>query len=530
MLFVDPFFLLVLLPAALILFYLVGRRGGPTAALGVIVAASAIFYAPYGARNAIILAVSLVLNFVIGATLAGPLKLSPSHRQWLLGIGLAADFANLASFKYLDQVARLAIPSWAPVLGYAIPAGISFYTFHQAVFLYHAYMRQPDVVNFIANTENLVGKLKTLVRYTAFVAFFPQLIIGPIVYMSEFAPQVAAPGFARPRWVNFQVGAALAIVGLFKKLLIADNLAGFVDPIFQVAERGAIIDPAHARLAVIAYFFQLYFDFSGYSDVSLGIARLFGLRLPMNFDSPLRATGIIDFYRRWHMTLTRVIVLFVFTPLSLWGTRAAVERGLTGWRRRALSAWLPLLINFQVIALWHSAKITFMLFGMIHGVWYLIETEIRAGRRFKTFRSRTSERFRTLAGMAVTVLPLMLTFALFRSDSLHGFLAVASPFLGLGQSLSNSADPNLTAGFIVKTPIWLRLAVVALFVYIMPNIYELLASYRPCIRTFSNEPTTPKLLRFAWRPNLGLALALSALMGFIVAYLNLPAPFLYAGF
>jgi D-alanyl-lipoteichoic acid acyltransferase DltB (MBOAT superfamily) len=529
-LFVEPFFLLVVLPAALLSFYFAGRRRGPTSALAVIVIASAVFYAPYGARNALILTISLVLNFAIGVALAGLSELSDAQRKGLLAIGLAGDFANLATFKYIDQVAALAAPSWGPVLGFAIPAGISFYTFHQAVFLFHAYKRQPDVVTFVANARNLAGKFKTFVRYSAFVAFFPQLIIGPITYMSEFAPQIAAPGFGRPRLVNFQVGATLIIVGLSKKLLIADYLAGLADPIFHAAGQGATIDSAHARLAVVAYFFQLYFDFSGYSDISLGIARLFGLRLPMNFDSPLRATGIVDFYRRWHMTLTRVIVLFVFTPLSLWGMRAAVDRGWKGWRRRALGAWVPFLINFEVIALWHSAKTTFMLFGLIHGAWYVLETEFRASRSFKTLRARTSERFRAFVGMAITAAPLMLTFALFRSDSLHGFSAVALPFLGLGQSVSVSADPDLAMGGIVKAPLWWRVGGVALIVYVMPNIYDLLDAYRPCIHTFKNESMTPKFFHFAWRPNLGYALALSVLMVFIVANLNAPAPFLYAGF
>ncbi len=530
MLFVDPFFLFGLLPAALAAFYLAHSRWGVTGALGVVTLASAVFYAPYGLRNAIILIISVVVNFAIGAELAGSSARGESARKWLLAIGLVADFVNLATFKYLDQVAALVAPSYGPVLGFAIPVGVSFYTFHQAVFLFDAYNRQPEVVAFVADARTLAGKARTLIRYAAFVAFFPQLIIGPIVYMSEFEPQIAAPGFGRVRAVNFQVGATLMIVGLFKKLIIADSIAPVIDPLYAAASHGAVIDPSHARLAVLGYFFQLYFDFSGYSDVSLGIARLFGLRLPINFDSPLRATGIVDFYRRWHMTLTRVIVLFVFTPLSLWGARAAIARGWKGWRQRALRAWIPLLATFEVIALWHAAKTTFILFGLIHGAWYVIETEARASRAFKGYRARTSDGFRRFAGMAATALPLMLTFALFRSETLAGFRAIVVPFFGLWPTVSVSADIERAMAPVVKDPAWWRLAAVAVVVYLAPNVYEMLDRYRPCLRTFDNASNALALMRLRWRPTLAWAAIVSAIAMVVLAHLNVPTPFLYAGF
>ncbi|HEY1750699.1 MAG TPA: MBOAT family O-acyltransferase [Caulobacteraceae bacterium] len=521
MLFVEPFFLLIFLPAAVGVFYAARRFGGAVAALAVIVAASAVFYAPYGPLPAALLAASLVINLVIGVLLVDVVTGERLRRALLAG-GLIVDFANLATFKYLDQVAALAHVS-RPILDVAIPAGISFYTFHQAVFLVHAYNRQEAVQRFLSGARTLAGRAATLIKYAAFVAFFPQLVIGPITYMSEFGPQVERPDFARLRLRNLEVGAVLVIVGLFKKIVIADGLAAVIDPIYREIERGTPVSAEQALLAIIGYFFQLYFDFSGYSDMALGIAQLFGLRLPQNFDSPLRATGIVDFYRRWHMTLTRVIVVFVFTPLSLWGTRRAVDRGLRGWRGRLLSAWIPLVLNFQIIALWHAAKYTFVAFGLVHGVWYVIETEVRRSKAFRRFAQRTSERLRTICGILVAVVPLTLTFALFRSANLHNFWTLL-------RSLAGRFQPSEQNPGAIDPWVWPAVALTAVIVYALPNIYEILRDEDPAIRTFDNRSITAPALRLRWRPTLIWGLAVVVLLVVALSKINLPSPFLYGGF
>ena len=522
MLFIDPLFLFAVLPLAICLFYVFGTLCGPSAALGVIVVTSAIFYAPYGALPFSILAGSLCVNLAIGLGLSSARFVSPAIRQLLLTGGLVFNFLLLGAFKYFDQIAALVAPMAGPILGVVIPAGISFYTFHQAVFLLDAFKRQEDVGKFLAGADGAGGKLSVFTRYAAFVALFPQLIIGPITYMSEFSPQALRPGFGRLRWVDLQVGVTLVIVGLFKKLVLADNLSTLVSPTFAGASTNLPISSNDAIMAIAGYFFQLYFDFSGYSDIALGIARCFSIRLPINFDSPLRASGIVDWYRRWHITLTRVIALFVFTPLSLWGTRYAAQRGYKGWKRRAFGAWLPFLLNFQIIALWHAAKGTFALFGLFHGLWYVLETEVKASKTFKAYRARTSDRFRGLTGMAISPLPLMLSLALFRSDSVNAFGKLVA-------SVGNFAPPEI--GQVDGNPRgWLKIAIAAFIVYLLPNIYEVLRNYRPGIVTYENRSTAVAILRVAWRPNLVWGLYLGGLAIVAFTYLNIPAPFLYAGF
>jgi D-alanyl-lipoteichoic acid acyltransferase DltB (MBOAT superfamily) len=340
--------------------------------------------------------------------------------------------------------------------------------------------------------------------------------------MSEFGPQIRKLGFGQLKRTNLQVGATLIVVGLFKKLCIADLIGLRIDPIFSGVTAGEPATQAQALFAILGYFFQLYFDFSGYSDIALGIARVFGIRLPINFDSPLRATGIVDFYRRWHITLTRVIVLFVFTPLSLAGTRLAVQRHLRGWRLRALSAWLPFLVNFQIIALWHAAKYTFVVFGLVHGLWYVIETEVRASNSYKAYRAKTSDALRTIAGMAITAPPLILTFALFRSDSLGAFGRLVRL-----AAVGGPAPPALVS---LGLSDWAPIAAAAIIVYLMPNAYELLRNYRPGIRVFANASHTVPVMRLAWRPSLAWALLLVAAGAAAFLRLNYRAAFLYGGF
>lgn len=523
LLFIEPLFLFVLLPVAVALFYVAGNFSRRTLPLLVIVAASAIFYAPYGAFPGALLAASLGINLVIGVELATSPDVESHRARVLLFTGLAFNFGALAAFKYLNQLWAMVSPTAAPLIAIGIPAGISFYTFHQAVFLSHAYRRQPEVVKFVSDADGVAGKFRLFVRYAAFVAFFPQLIIGPITYLSEIAPQIWAMGFGRWRNTDIQVGATLVTVGLFKKLCIADSIARTINPVYDTVLAGTAISQQQAILAIVGYTFQLYFDFSGYSDIALGIARLFGFRLPINFDSPLQASGIIDFWRRWHITLTRIVVLYVFTPLSLRGTRLAVNLGCSGWRKRALSAWIPYLVNFQIITLWHAAKYTFIVYGLINGVWFILESEVRATRAFKNFRSRTSERSRKISGMLVTAVPMMLAFAVFRSDSLTQFWHLLISAAGF------ASGPVDGSGYVNRRE-WVRLAAVAIVVYGMPNTYELLKNYRPGLRIYANPPTGAALARVAWRPTLVWGAALSALAAIAFLNINVPTRFLYAAF
>ena len=521
MIFIDPAFLFLFLPIFLSAFFISRKLFGADGAIFVVFLGSLICYAPWGLLAFLLLLTSIAINFTIGTVLVrGSGHGATRFGGALYYGGQAYNFLALIWFKYQF------IQYWLATSGAghhfvlaAIPAGISFYTFHQAAFLADARRGEPSAVAICA-ADSLPRRVRAFVRYGAFVTFFPQMIIGPITYMKEFLPQVRREEFGRFHAASFSVGIFLIASGTFKKLFLADNLNLLVVNNFSAAHSGAPLTATAAWFATMGYYAQLYFDFSGYSDIALGLARLCGLRYPINFYSPLKAVGILDFYRRWHMTLTRVISRFVFTPLSVAGTRRSM-RMAKPWRK-ALSLWLPLLVNFELIALWHGATATFVVFGLLHGSWYVIETEVRATRWFKNWRKRSSERLRAVLGRLIFVLPMMLTFALFRSQSLEGFARLLAALVGQGG-----------AGAVPAPFDWRQFAFLGFSFFVigvLPNNIELLRRYRPGIMTFENPLSRIARLLPAWRPNWAWALLAGVLFVSGLAFIARQPPFLYQGF
>ena len=522
MTFTEPFFLLVFLPLALLAFHLIGRHG-PDAALGILLVTSLLFYLPCGPLPTLLLLGSTLANFTVARMLLSTGPERQVVRRWLLGIGLLFNLGILVWFKYRGFSGLMRPADGARPHDWAIPAGISFYTFHQAAFLADAFARERSVVGWLSGVGGgVAGRFRRFVRYGAFVTFFPQLVIGPITYMREFRPQASRVGFGRMRGIDFAVGSAFIAMGLFKKLVIADGLAPGADAVFGTASLGQPLDPVGAWLGVGQYYLQLYFDFSGYSDIALGLGRMFGVRYPINFDSPLRAAGIIDWYRRWHMTLTRVISRFLFTPLSVLGTRLAARRRHAAGLAKVLGLWLPLLINFEIIGLWHGALWTFVAFGLIHGVWYVVETEVRGSRAWKAWRKRVPGWRRWAYGHMVLLAVMPLTFALFRSDSLETFFDLMRTMFSFDFT-GPVPDPTRSA-----VAIGLFAAAVA---YLMPNSVEFLSRWRPGIRTYVNPSTTPPPFRsLRWRPDAWGAAFIAATVALALWFIVRQSPFLYQGF
>ena len=488
MIFSDPSFLFAVLPVTMLLFYGLTARLGTTWGLGVLFISSVIIYLRWGERNVAILLSSVAANFVALCIIV-PDNGQPGARVSALYLGLAYNLLTLIWFKY--NFVRVWLTSdTAPVLAdIGIPIGISFYTFQQASVLVDAYNREPSVARFVGDLRTIASKLRGFVRYGFFVTFFPHMIIGPIAYMHEIEPQIAGARFGKFRAIDVSVGLMLIGFGLFKKLVLADNLAQFADPVFAQAAQGGSIDPVSGWLGILAYYTQLYFDFSGYSDMALGLARLFGVTFPINFFSPLKAVGIVDFYRRWHMTLTRVISRFLFSPLSLAGTRYAARHH---WRKtpaKMIRLWLPLFLNFEVIGLWHGATWTFVLFGAVHGAWYVIETEVRTTRTWKSWKKYSSPKLRRAIGRVGFLVPMALTFAIFRSSSLEAFrhllLAVTWPDASL---------PRITPTLEAAAWVGVGLAII----HLLPNSIELMRRYRPGILTYENEQYG---FDVRWRPD-----------------------------
>ncbi|WP_375463971.1 MBOAT family O-acyltransferase [uncultured Methylobacterium sp.] len=392
MLFNSFVFLLAFLPAALALHALVARYR-PGWRLPLLVALSLVFYGWWDPRFVPLLLGSILANWLVARAFLR------RRSAWLIPAAVAGNLAVLALFKYLDFLSDLAnlIPGLsAPRPGWVLPLGISFFTFHHIMYL----------------TDLRAGRAPAygLTKYALYIAFFPQVLAGPLVRWSEIMHQFDERPYARPDAAErIARGLMLLTVGLSKKVFLGDPLAAYVNPVFQAAAAGKAATAAEAWQATLGFTFQIYFDFSGYTDMALGIALLFGLVLPQNFDVPYRAASLRDFWRRWHMTLSRFLRDYLYIPL--------------GGNRRGLAIQVAALFATMTLGgLWHGAGLTFVAWGALHGL------GLGAGILFR----RAGLRMPAILGWALTALFVVLTWVLFRAASFEAALIVFKGLFGLG--------------------------------------------------------------------------------------------------
>ena len=345
MLFNSQTFLCLFLPVTLVTFFFLGRGAWIGAARLWLILASFFFYGYWNPKYITLLFASIIVNYVFGILIA---KALPGPRaRYLLIAAVTVDLACLGYFKYADffiaNFNHLAHGS-LPALHVILPLGISFFTFTQIAFLVDVY--RGIAVEF------------EFANYVLFVTYFPHLIAGPILHHKQMMPQFADPRTYRVRTENIVIGLTFLCIGLLKKLVIADQLSPYADAAFGLAGHGDV-PLLTAWIGAIAYTFQLYFDFSGYCDMAIGISKMFGVDLPLNFNSPYKAAGIIDFWRRWHMTLSRFLRDYVY--ISLGGNRLGPVR-----------RHVNLLVTMFLGGLWHGANWTFVVWGTLHGVLLVI--------------------------------------------------------------------------------------------------------------------------------------------------------------
>ncbi len=337
MLFHSPDFLFGFLPVVLAGYYGLSRMGGAPWSILWLLAASLVFYAWWDWRYLAVLLPSILFNFRMGEAMV-PAK--GRVRKRLLIVGLAGNLAALGFFKYsafLVVTLNAATGVTYPIPDIGLPLGISFFTFTQIAYLVDVY----------------AGKVRDRdpLSYGLFVTFFPHLIAGPILHHAEMMPQFRHPNAGRWTPDLFREGFLLLLLGLFKKVVLADSLAAGIGPAFDGAPDLSFVE---AWFASLGYTFQLYFDFSGYSDMAIALGLMVNIRLPLNFNSPYRALSIQDFWQRWHMTLSRFLRDYLYVPLG--GNRQGPARTLAN-----------LFVVFLLGGLWHGAGWTFVAWGAMHG-------------------------------------------------------------------------------------------------------------------------------------------------------------------
>ena len=386
MLFNSNEFFYVFLPLALAGFFLCARwsqRAG-AAWLGCV---SIAFYGYWEPRSVALLLASIAANFYLGVRLAhgtGDL----SRRRWLT-CGISLNLGVLGLFKYLDffiYSLNASCHTALPYSGITLPLGISFFTFTQIAFLID--VRRGLVADYRAS------------HYLLFVSFFPHLIAGPILHHRQMMPQFAAAATYRPRLGNCALGLVLFAAGLGKKVLLADTFAGYADPVFAGAASGAAIGWVAAWVGILAYTLQIYCDFAGYSDMAIGLSKLFNIDIPVNFNSPYRASSMIEFWRRWHMTLSAFLRDYLYFPLG--GNRGGVQR-----------RYVNLLLTMLLGGLWHGASWTLVVWGGLHGL-FLIANH---GWRHVTGSRGQAGGIAGWLGNALTLVCVIVAWVFFRADT-----------------------------------------------------------------------------------------------------------------
>ncbi|CAN7318897.1 MBOAT family protein [Pseudoduganella sp. LjRoot289] len=502
MLFNSFGFLFLYLPAVLAGYFLLGRLGARWA-MAWLAAASLFFYGYWSLRFLPLLFASICANYGAAILIAG--AAGAARKRWL-GCALAGNLLLLAYYKYANFFAASLMPAGAGWNAWDIvlPIGISFFTFTQIAYLVDCYRGGASDRRFV--------------HYVLFVSYFPHLVAGPVLHHKEMMPQFADPDNARPQAENFAIGLSIFVLGLAKKVLLADTLAPLAAPVFTAGAHPQLLE---AWIGVLAYTFQLYFDFSGYSDMAIGLSRLFGVRLPLNFSSPYKARNISEFWRCWHMTLSRFLRDYLY--IALGGNRAGRVR-----------RYVNLMATMVLGGLWHGAGWTFVAWGALHGAFLILH------QGWRRMRGAAQAPAPGRWGVPLTFLCVMLAWVLFRAPD----LATAADILGAlagGNGVSLPRGLQFLAGALERIGLhagfegirWMALdgaglpalLAAAVLAFAAPNTQEIFCHYQPCIERILRHPGWP-----AWRPSRRWSVAISALFLCCVFNMNRVSEFLYFQF
>jgi alginate O-acetyltransferase complex protein AlgI len=532
MLFNSYTFVFAFLPVAALVFFLAGARSRSWAIRWLILA-SILFYVWWRPLNLLIIAPSVLVNYFAARAL---IRLGREERtgpaRLVLVAGILFNILMLGYFKYANFFVDVTNDVWGTtyVLQHIVlPLGLSFITFQKIAFLVDAHSGRIDSLSFQ--------------EYILFVLFFPQLIAGPIVHFREMMPQFRATT-CRFDLSNVSVGLTLFSLGLAKKVFLADGIAPTVSSLYEYAAGGGTVSFLTAWVAAVGFTLQIYFDFSGYTDMALGAARIFGIRLPPNFDSPLRSASIIEFWSRWHMTLTRFLTAYVYNPLSVAMTRRYLASGKSLTRPLQVPAFVqllagPTLVTMLISGLWHGAGYLFIIWGLLHGTYLVVN------HAWRTYRPKSLARYAKIArpgAYILTGLCIVISMVVFRSTNIAAATEILKGMIGLGgglipAELSGRLGPigawlsgaNGSAGREVEWPVMQTLAWLALMAAIAigcQNSLQLLRAYEPALG-WKVDVHRPAARKFQWQPSLAWAITVALIAALGVLHLGGQSEFLY---
>lgn len=500
MVFSDPIFIVGFLPASLLIFHLLRIYVGGTAAVSALVGLSMIFYAYWSIPFLLLLSAQIACNYAFGR------KLERTRDRRTLVVAVICNLGLLGYFKYrnffLANVGDLTGLQFH-LSSLVVPLGISFHTFQQ--------------IALLVDVKNQGVRLPPPLNYVMFVLFFPQLIAGPIVLHQEMGKQVAALRAGKsPGLEWFAVGTLIFVFGLFKKVCLADNIAHYADAAFT---QGRTLMMSEAWVGAAAYTLQLFFDFSGYSDMAVGMGLMFGLKLPNNFLVPYSAKSLAEFWQRWHITMMRFFTMYLYNPLWL-GLRRRLRRSQyfrshpSDALEIALTISLPTLITFFLSGLWHGAGWTFICFGLVHGFGMVISQAWKNVARFPP-----PPRF---LGWALTMTVVVIGAVYFRSNDLAQAHYILHQMFLAWEPLS---VPGWMSSFL---PFYVPIGTFTLFSELRDTVYcltwtALLACLSVLLPAIAANPE-------GLVPSRAKAVAMAGMVWLIVGFIGEPRTFLYFAF
>lgn len=485
MIFNSYVYLLLFLPIALIGYQLL-VRAPIRVAFGWLVLASLAFYGwwnpdpskPWTPFYVTLILGSCVANYYFGRFIAGHKQTSKG--KGILTIGVVANLGLLGYYKYAGFLAGLSNSAfgWPGHLPHIVlPLAISFFTFLQIAYLVDAYRGQTEEYHFT--------------DYLLFVTFFPHLIAGPLVHHREMLPQFTKGTCRNHKWTNLSVGLTYLILGLFKKVVIADNAALVANALFGLAGRDdRALAFGEGWAAAIAYAVQLYFDFSGYSDMAIGSARLFGIKFPLNFHSPYKAVSVVDFWRRWHITLSRFLRDYLYIPLG-------------GNRKGKFRRYVNLLLTMVLGGIWHGAGFAFLLWGLLHGLYLCVNHAWHAFRKRRSLPAIPKP-----VAIGVTFLFVLIAWVPFRAGAFeHGTsgstaqaISVTKKVLGAMFGLNGFEIWPDRSAYVAKASHASRVCLCLLLCWLLPNTQQFLRRYAPALDVNTFDSRMGPRRWWQWRP------------------------------
>jgi D-alanyl-lipoteichoic acid acyltransferase DltB (MBOAT superfamily) len=497
-------------------YFLAGRIDRRAAGLSLVIS-SLIFYAWWNPPFVLVLLGSILFNYAISRWIAH-CEGQERTQSAILALGIGIDLAVLVYYKYLFVLVGfltglgLVHLELAPII---LPLGISFYTFTQ--------------IGYLVDCRQGMAKERNIFEYFLFVTFFPHLIAGPIIHHREIMPQFARPETYRLDSGKMAVGLTFFIIGLAKKVLLADSMIQLANAGFAVPGTLGLVT---AWLTVLSYSMQIYFDFSGYSDMAIGLAYMFNVRFPINFNSPYKAHSIIDFWQRWHMTLTRYLTLYLYNPMAIAITRRRAAKGLPISSKGAKTVTgflnmiaLPIFFTMILAGIWHGAGSQFLVFGLLHGLYLTVNHAwqiFRPAGLSRAFRSRLLRPLVVIAPVLLTYIAVLVAQVFFRAASCGDAVAMLAGMIGQhGGGLAGWEDKfgSVSQGTA-------RLLVYFVIVWAMPNSQEIMAKFPAALARIKAAPDG--LLQ--WSPDLRWAVLIGGMAGMAIANLSHHTEFLYFQF